>query len=196
MAENTKKRLATKKKMQDSLMVLYKQYEFQKITVTLLCKQAGLHRSTFYLYYNSVDEVLREIENEILSQVQRFIDRSKGFSSKKRMLDEVLQLTEPQMIEFYEWQYSIRDYLNPLLGAYGDPYFIQRYEEITRKDIQTALTYLGYNCKKNPYLLKFVAGGVVKTNIDWLQHGGISAKELVHLQRIMVFQNPVVHPQK
>lgn len=195
MAENVRKRQATKKKMQDALMELYSQYEFQKITVTLLCKECGLHRSTFYLYYNSVDEILREIEHDILAQIREFSGRFNVFGNKEQSLEEIIRQTEPHMIEFYEWQFTKRHYLNPLLGAYGDPYFIQHYEEIIQEDIRPALAFMGYDSEKHPYLLKYVTGGVVKTNIDWLQHGDISPKELVILQRTMVFKNPIVRPR-
>ena len=192
MPENTRKRQATKKKLQDSLMELFSQYEFQQISVTMLCKLCGLHRSTFYLYYSSVDEVLREIENDILTKIQNYSNQFNLSEKTTLSLDEIIQETESQMIEFYEWAYSMRDYLNPLLGDYGDPYFLLRYEQIITNDIRPTLEYLGYDCKKNPYLLKYITGGVLKTNVEWLSKGDISAKELLILQRTMVFKNPLL----
>lgn len=193
MKENTKKRELTKNRLKDALMKLYIQYDYSSITITMLCNEAHLHRSTFYFYYNSVDEVLREIEQGILAEIQSFSDRMNYFdvSDSKLTPGEAFRKNEKYMVEFYEWQYSIREYLNPLLGAYGDPYFIQHYEKIITDNVIPALDFLEYDYKDNPYVLKYITGGVVKTNQDWLLNGDISIEELVKMQRTMLFDNPL-----
>lgn len=193
--ENTKKRARTIKKIKDSLMVLFQQMDYQKISVTMLCDQAGLHRSTFYLYYSSIDEVLREIEHEILNEIQQYADQMNDFRDAKtpKEMKNIYQDNEQRMIEFYKWQYSVRDYLNPLLGAYGDPYFIQRYEKIIYDNTLPALNFIKFDHKKQPYVMKYITGGILKTNQDWLKNGDISVEALVKLQRNIVFNIPLLH---
>ncbi len=191
---NDKKRAATVRQLKDALMQLFQEYDFQKITVTMLCRKAGLHRSTFYFYYSNTDELLREIEHDILNEIQKYSDRMNMFEKpeKGKSLEEIYKKNEQIMIDFYYWQFSMRDYLNPLLGAYGDPYFIIQYEKIIRINTLPALELLGYNEKENPYVLKYVTGGILKTNQDWLLNNDISVEEIVHLQRTMVYENPFV----
>ena len=193
--ENTKKRAQTVKKIKDALMQLFQQMDYQKISVTMLCKQAGLHRSTFYLYYNSIDEVLREIEHDILNEIQLYADQMNDFRDAKtpEEMKKIYQDNEQRMLEFYKWQYSIRDYLNPLLGAYGDPYFIRHYEKIIYDNTLPALDFIKYDYKKHPYVMKYITGGILKTNQEWLQNGDISIDELVKLQRDIVFNIPLLH---
>lgn len=194
MAENTRKRTATKTRLKDALMKLFAEYDFQSISVTMLCSEAGLHRSTFYLYYNAIDDVLREIEQEILSEIQKYSDQINLFESADENIPpaELFTRNEHYMIDFYKWQYSIREYLNPLLGAYGDMYFIQRYEQIIYDNFIPALEFLGYQYKDKEYVVRYITGGVVKTNMDWLLHDDICVEELVHIQRTMLLENPLL----
>ena len=194
MSENAKKRAETKKRLKDALMALYAQCDYQSITVTMLYREAGLHRSTFYLYYNSIDEVLREIEHEILEEIQHFADKMNLFDTTNSSLtpSEIFANNEPYMIDYYKWQYSIREYLNPLLSSYGDPYFIQRYEQIVYDNTFPALDFLGYKYNDKEYAVRFLAGGVIKTNQEWLLHGDISAEKLVRIQRSMLIENPLL----
>ncbi|MDD6692127.1 MAG: TetR family transcriptional regulator [Lachnospiraceae bacterium] len=39
--------------------------EYEDISVTALCKEAQINRSTFYLHYSNIEEIAREIEDEL-----------------------------------------------------------------------------------------------------------------------------------
>lgn len=192
MSENTKKREATKQKLRDALMELYGQYEFQKISVSMLCAEAGLHRSTFYLYYNNTNELLREIENRILKEIQKYVNVVNDFDFRgdSRSFQEIFDQTAPRMLKFYNWQFSMRNYINPLLGDYGDPYFKQRYEQIIHDNIISSARTFKLKYADRPYIVKYIVGGVLRTNMEWLRNNDISAEELMDIQRRMVFNNP------
>ncbi len=194
MAENIQKRERTKKRLQDALMELYNEYEFQKITVSMLCKTAGMHRSTFYLYYSSTDELLREIENNILKDIQFYVSHANDYdlsaASKGLTTQEIYDQMAPEMVKFYTWQFSVRSYITPLLGPYGDPYFIQHYEDIIRDNVVPVIKMFHLKYENNPYIINYLVGGCLKTNKDWLANGDVTIEELVKIQRKMLFNNP------
>ena len=66
--ENRRVRM-TKRLLQDALLVLLEQNELANISVTSLCAQADVHRSTFYKYYSDPTDLLKEIEQDILDQI-------------------------------------------------------------------------------------------------------------------------------
>ncbi len=175
-------------------MALYNQYDLQKITISMLCDKAALHRSTFYLYYKNTDELLREIENNILREIQIYADDINDFelASDEAGLSprQIFDRRAPKMIAFYEWQFSVRSYITPLLGDYGDPYFIHHYEKIIHDNILPAVKAFHLKYEKKPYIIEYLVGGVLKTNKDWLQNNNISINELVEIQRRMVLNNP------
>ena len=45
----------------------------EEVTVTELCKRAGIHRSSFYLHYTIPTEILSEIEKETMSMMGSFL---------------------------------------------------------------------------------------------------------------------------
>lgn len=66
----------TKNVIKDSLLALLNHSSYDKITVTALCKQSEITRTTFYLHYDNIDVVL----NELLDEALRLTELDSGFS--------------------------------------------------------------------------------------------------------------------
>ena len=58
--------LYTKMVIKDALLELMKEYSFDKITVTAICKTAEITRTTFYLHFNDLTAVVDELLVEAL----------------------------------------------------------------------------------------------------------------------------------
>jgi AcrR family transcriptional regulator len=67
-SENRRVRM-TKRLMKDALLELLAQTELSGISVTAICEKADVNRSTFYKYYSSPSELLREIEQDVLDRI-------------------------------------------------------------------------------------------------------------------------------
>ncbi len=52
----------TKRMFHDSYYELLQEMPMERITVKALCERADLNRSTFYLHYETLDDLLRELE--------------------------------------------------------------------------------------------------------------------------------------
>ncbi len=89
--------LYTLKVIKDTFLKLIKKEPYAKITVTELCRQADITRSTFYLHYNSLTDVLNEVLDDalLLSQSQGMNLTGKDYSfdylSKNESLIPVCQ---------------------------------------------------------------------------------------------------------
>ena len=70
MAENPEKRMRTKQKLTDALVELCEEKHYYDITVWDICNKAQLYRSTFYRYFETKDDMLREIEHKYVKQTQ------------------------------------------------------------------------------------------------------------------------------
>ena len=69
MGENNKKRSRTKEHLKTALISLCGKKAYYDITIQEICRQAGLNRSTFYRYYETKDDMLREIEQEYIDDI-------------------------------------------------------------------------------------------------------------------------------
>ncbi|AUI80220.1 transcriptional regulator [Lactiplantibacillus pentosus] len=58
--------LFTRQAIKDAFITLVKQDSYAHITVTALCREAEITRSTFYLHYDSITAVLNEVLDEAL----------------------------------------------------------------------------------------------------------------------------------
>lgn len=77
----------TKKNINFAFLQLMKQKSISKITIKELCDLADINRKTFYTYFNSVDDVLSVIENEIINEFQNRIMQLKIKKSSATIQD-------------------------------------------------------------------------------------------------------------
>ncbi len=65
--------LLTKRIIKESLVEMLKKKPIDKVTVSALCLEADINRSTFYAHYSDVCDVIEEIKHEFLVKYCPFI---------------------------------------------------------------------------------------------------------------------------
>lgn len=81
------------KELKKAFLKLYKEMQLQCISVKELCLKANVARTTFYAYYQNIDELLEEIENNLLDEVMSLknIINTKEITEKEmEFFDELL----------------------------------------------------------------------------------------------------------
>ena len=63
----------TKMVLRESMLDLLKNKSLNQISITELCKAADINRNTFYKHYNTPYEIIREMENEMLTALMESI---------------------------------------------------------------------------------------------------------------------------
>lgn len=61
--------LRTKRMLKDALLELLKDSEIEEITISELCRKADVNRNTFYAHYSVPADLLREIEDDLVSSI-------------------------------------------------------------------------------------------------------------------------------
>lgn len=59
----------TKKAFENSLALLAKDHQLNKITVKEICEVAQLSRNAFYFHYKDINDLINDIENNVISEV-------------------------------------------------------------------------------------------------------------------------------
>lgn len=59
----------TKEKLTNALIELLKDNRFEDISPAMLCKKAGINRSTFYRNYRNIMDLKDEIEDRVLAEI-------------------------------------------------------------------------------------------------------------------------------
>lgn len=155
MRETDRRVIYTKKLLRESLMSLMVEKPVGRISVTELCKGAGVNRGTFYSHYREPEDVLRDIEAELVSSV-------------KDILDTMNSITEIHRAIVYALHRN-RDACRLLISPNGDPgcissmlqISIDYYESHTRPQLKL-------NAAENNYLHAFLFSGTVAVLREWL----------------------------
>ena len=71
MAQKENQRIAlTRRLLQEGLLRLLRHNELESISVTALCKEAGINRATFYNHYTSPASLLEEMETQLVAELK------------------------------------------------------------------------------------------------------------------------------
>lgn len=165
MKKQPEKTAQTKQSMIDAFWVIAKKRGLINVTVGEITKYADLNRSTFYVYFSDMKDLLAQAENEIIEDLH-----SKVWSvlEDKKFAD--IQAVSVKMIEVFG-EYD--DNLFLLLGKDGDPQFLN----LVRKEAATIFNALMIQKEENPYQ-DYIIAYVTSAMTGLLQFWHETGKEL------------------
>lgn len=76
----------TKRSIREALLSLLNDKELSKITIKELAATADINRKTFYAHYQSVDDIIDEIEDELVDNLDHTIRNFDVFQDKRNFL--------------------------------------------------------------------------------------------------------------
>ena len=121
MNKSESKYFATAVRMDEAFLTLLEKKDFDYITVKEICEVAGVNRSTFYLHYETMVDLLSESVSHMNEQFLAYMKRdSQTFVTKLRdcPLDELYLITP--------------EYLTPYLG------YIEQHKRLFRTATENA----------------------------------------------------------
>ena len=157
--------------IKDALIDLMNDNDFSKISISDVCKAADVNRSTFYLHYETIDDLVNEA---IETMNQRFMSY---FADTKGIAEELSHTDLSNLVLI------TRDYLEPYLrfvsenkdlyrAAFRNPREIQanaRYGYIKKYIVEPILKRFGV---PNPYWKYYIAyyiNGTMAIIKEWLE---------------------------
>ena len=125
-----------KKKLYESTIELLKERDYEDLTIGRICRNACLSRQSFYLYYHSKDEILKEIYFDLLKYTYLDKIEDKQYIESDDFIMKVIDVYEAHatiFITLEKWYYqdflsqekqrildevSLREFNNPLIDKY------------------------------------------------------------------------------
>ena len=103
MTRSESKYFATAARMDEAFLALLEEKEFAYITVKEICKKAGVNRSTFYLHYETVNDLLTESARYIIEKLIANMpqDTTDFFEKLQTRPLEELHLITPEYLRPY-----------------------------------------------------------------------------------------------
>ncbi len=72
--QTNKVAIRTQKAISDAFLALIKEFPYEEISVTSLCRRADVVRKTFYNNFQSKDDVVRYLINDIFHEMESMVD--------------------------------------------------------------------------------------------------------------------------
>lgn len=141
----------TRSRVHGALLDLIQTFRYNDITVSGLCKRAGISRGTFYLHYGCLDDALKDLTDDILSDdsptwTYRCVDECGCYSCPYGICDRIrlhpeygALLLDEDLVGFVTERISEKSrdvYVRELVHRY----------ELSPKDAETLFTFQLNGC--------------------------------------------------
>jgi len=84
MGESNQRVLITKRMLKEGLMRLLNDKPLDKISITELCRESGINRTTFYRHYEWPRDVLTEMQNDFIAETFNHFQKPMTVSDVER----------------------------------------------------------------------------------------------------------------
>ena len=160
--------------MQQALINLLNKKEYEHISIKEICSQAGVNRSTFYLHYETKDDLLKEcIEETNKRFIDYFAKENKSFLEKLNSLDlNELYFITPEYLK--PNLLFIKDNKNVFYVSLNQPYLMEvnkKYSSLYKYIINPILNKFNVPEQEKEYMVYFYIKGILAIVDEWIKKG-------------------------
>ena len=173
MNRSESKYFATAEKMDDAFLQLLEKKDFAYITVKEICETAGVNRSTFYLHYETIGDLLAESAEHMIDQFLSYMNKdAEVFISKLQScpVDELYLITPEYLMPYLNYIKENRRLFRTatenaaVLGAE------LAYEKMFRHVFTPILERYGVPEQDRSYMMAFYINGLMAIITQWLKN--------------------------
>ena len=173
-AKHDRRILKTKKAIYEALVELMQKKKLNSITVTELAAAANINRKTFYTYYSTVNDVLDEVINELVSSLKNLM---------YAMSEDYNMLSPQTLFAFLNTIMSDVDIVRALFTSDNGNMLFNKLQKALQETLLKEL--IDNDIKMNippeqyPLISSFVAGGLIYVYYEWITNpNGTSLDEM------------------
>ena len=170
MNKNESKYFNTAKKMNDALITLLETKEFEYISIKEICHIANVNRSTFYLHYSNMNDLLEETIKSLNLSFNSHFGSKENESTiiSKDNLEDLLLINDENLIPYLNF---IKENKNIYKVLKNHPQLFnanKTYDQMFRKLFVPIMNRFGLDEKWHKYLMDFYISGLTSIVLDWV----------------------------
>lgn len=151
----------TRMQLRQGLARLLQKKSIREITVKELVEEVDINRSTFYLHYCDIFQMLESIEMELFDQITELI--------QSHHISPFNEQSFPFIEDIFQILYENKEICGALLGPNGDMVFVHRIEDlISQHSLQALKDSFPDNMDELKYSYSFCLSGCVGLVKHWL----------------------------
>ena len=136
---------------------LLNQYDFSEITVKMICEAAPINRSTFYRYYDSLDDLLNEFQQDTMN---RYVERIKPFIAESdiySIIKDFFYFAESEGEVFEKLAFTFTNDKLDMIS--GDEFIIKNLSDSLDNDMN------------RKFVLPFISSAILNMYLRWVRSG-------------------------
>lgn len=172
MNKNESRYFNTAIKMDIAFLKLLEKKELPYISVKEICKEAGVNRSTFYLHYETIDDLLRESVEYMNSRfTEKMGDEGKKLCRRINScsMEELFLITPQYLVPYLEF---IREHKSVFACAVKNAKVLnlnKSYKKMFDFIINPILERYQVPVKDRSYIMSFYINGIMALIDEWLK---------------------------
>lgn len=187
MDRSQSKYFNTARLMDQALLLLLGKKDYAFITVKEVCEKAGVNRSTFYLHYGSMDDLLLESIEYITGQMRNRFHENRALNKERirnATLDELVFITPQYLLPYLEF---VKDNKKVFLAAASQPVAFrtqQIFNTLYDHIFSPILSRYDVSEQDKKYMLAFYLNGIYAVITVWIQNG--CKDEISHIIKLII----------
>ncbi|MBO5170177.1 MAG: TetR/AcrR family transcriptional regulator [Oscillospiraceae bacterium] len=185
-----RKYFATAARMDQAFLELLEKKDFAYITVKEICEKAGVNRSTFYLHYETINDLLAESTRYIIDQfIAAMPHDTAAFMAKlqSRPLEELYLITPEYLAPYLNYIKEHRRIFRTTLEQASVLGMNDAYLRLNRHVFTPILDRFHIPPAEQKYMIPFYINGLMGIVNEWLEEDcKDSVEQIISVMRVCI----------
>lgn len=167
------KYFSTAKRMDEAFLELLDKKEFEYITVKEICEKASVNRSTFYLHYETMNDLLMEVGEYIGKRFAEYFndDLSIPQNIKESELNNLMFINDDYLTPWLTFIWDNKKLFQTFIKRHDILGMENNYTNIFNHVIRPVLERFEVKSEDHEYLFAFYVEGIVAIVKVWIRDG-------------------------
>ncbi len=171
MNKNESKYFSTASFFDEALLYLLEEKDIEYITVKEICKKAGLNRSTFYLHYENINDLVEETLNYVNEKFINYFDKDLMVFKdkiKNSSLDDLILIEKRYLTPYLTF---IKDNRKIFNASFNNPSVMKTSSKYNHLKTNILIPILDrFEVEEKDYLLTFYINGIISIIKEWVNN--------------------------
>ena len=157
--------------MDEALIKLLEKKDFEYITIKEICETAGVNRSTFYLHYENLSDLLKETTNYVVDKHLAYYSYNtegitEGFRNHKK--SDMIFITEEYLTPYLTFIKENQRIFKVTIKQFNTMNFSAVYAKMFTHIFDPILGRFNVPESRRSYVIKFYLTGIYAVVTEWI----------------------------
>ena len=169
-------------RMDKAFLELLEKKDFAYITVKEICEMAGVNRSTFYLHYETIGDLLSESSEYIIQQFLSYMQKDSNVFIEKMhncSIDELYLITPEYLVPYLSFIGEHQRLFRTTLENSAILQLENSYAGLSKYVLMPILERHGIPVQERNYMITFYIHGLMAIITEWVKNDCIDSIEQI-----------------